>query len=194
MIKHHIDRLEKLLPLKVGEDCQEEYETYLKLEGAGEEQFAVLEMKYGVILPDDFKEFYRYKNGSGYHFHILYPSYGEGAVSPFYLLSLEEIDKLKAYFCSEDILLSEHFEEDEIARLDKRIRPYYGNRKWLPIAQLAGGSLYLMLDFDPSEHGKAGQVIAFVHDPDFIYYAADSFAELLDISNKNLEDWEEIDY
>ncbi|MFE6799601.1 hypothetical protein [Paenibacillus chitinolyticus] len=56
---------------------------------------------------------------------------------------------VKAYFCSEDILLGEHFKEDVIARLDKRIRPYYSSRKWLPIAQFAGGSLYLMLDAEP---------------------------------------------
>ncbi|MNI95617.1 SMI1 / KNR4 family protein [compost metagenome] len=59
---------------------------------------------------------------------------------------------------------------------------------------MAGGSLYIMLDFDPTEKGKYGQIIMYVHDPDFVYYLNESFEELLEASNRNLSLKDEIDY
>ena len=61
-------------------------------------------------------------------------------------------------------------------------------------ATLAGGSLYLLLDYDPTEKGKNGQIISYIHDPDFVYYVAEDFTELLKKSNDNLAKWGEIDY
>lgn len=193
-MKKRIEELERLLSSKVGEDVQEEYNNYLSLQGASEESLQEIETLFDIKLPEDFKEFYRYKNGSGYHFHILYPEYSEGCIEPFYLYSLDEIIETKEYFCNDDELLGEYYDEQEISELDARIKPYLFNKKWFPFAQLAGGSLYLMLDYDPAPGGKTGQIIAYVHDPDFIYYIASSFTELLSESNTNLQDWEEIDY
>ncbi|MGG1441011.1 SMI1/KNR4 family protein [Brevibacillus laterosporus] len=193
-MKKQIEELERLFSIKVGEDVQEEYKNYLSLKGASAENLQEIETLFDIKLPEDFKEFYRYKNGSGYHFHILYPEYGEGCIEPFYLYSLDVMKETKGYFCDNDELLSEYYDEQEISHLDARIKPYLFNKKWFPFAQLAGGSLYLMLDYDPASDGKTGQIIAYVHDPDFIYYVADSFTNLVKHSNINLQDWEEIDY
>lgn len=193
-MKTHIEELERLLAIKVGEDIQEEYENYLHIKGVSEESIQELEKHFDIKLPEDFKEFYRYKEGSGYHFHILYPEYNENCISPFYLFSFDEMKETKKYFCCDDELLSEYYDDNDISTLDSRIKPYISNRKWIPFAQLGGGSLYLMLDYDPASNGKAGQIIAFIHDPDFIYYIAESFTELLKNSNENLQEWDEIDY
>jgi cell wall assembly regulator SMI1 len=51
-----------------------------------------------------------------------------------------------------------------------------------------------MLDFDPAEAGTYGQIIMYVHDPDFVYYVTSSFTELLRMSNRNLNLMDEIEY
>lgn len=51
-----------------------------------------------------------------------------------------------------------------------------------------------MLDLDPSDEGTYGQIISYIHDPDFVYYTADSFTSLLRESNRNLAQLEEIEY
>ena len=42
-----------------------------------------------------------------------------------------------------------------------------------------GGSSQLFIDFSPSAKGKKGQVLRFLHDPDEMVVAADSFDEYL---------------
>jgi cell wall assembly regulator SMI1 len=45
-----------------------------------------------------------------------------------------------------------------------------------------------MLDYDPTEYGKIGQIIFYVHDPDFIYYIAPTFTDLLHDIINNLKE------
>ncbi|MEI0736990.1 hypothetical protein VQ056_10425 [Paenibacillus sp. JTLBN-2024] len=44
---------------------------------------------------------------------------------PFYLMSLDEIEETKSYFCERDELLAEHYSEEEIRKLDPEIKPFY---------------------------------------------------------------------
>ncbi len=194
MLKNQISVLEKLLSIKVAEDRIEEYENFKKIEGTAGSELSSLEKKYDIELPEDFKEFYKYKNGSGYHFHILYPNCGGEHVEPFYLFSIDKIIKEKDCCYNEDELMSDYYDEDEISKLDNRIKPFLRNKKWIPFAALAGGSLNLLLDYDPIDKGKKRQIIAYIHDPDFAYYVADAFTEMLEISNNNLSKWDKIDY
>ncbi len=194
MIEKQMDILEKLLSEKVSEERIEEYEKYQKINGASEEELNALEKRYNIKLPKDFREFYKYKNGSGYHFHILYPNCEGEHIEPFYLFSIEEIIEEKDSFYDEDELMSDYYDEEEISEVDCRIKPYLKNRNWIPFAALAGGSLNLLLDYDPTDKGKEGQIISYIHDPDFIYYVADTFTEMLEKSNINLSNWDKIDY
>lgn len=194
MLQNQISVLEKLLSVKVSEKRQEKYNNYKNILGAEEEDFIRLEERYNIKLPNDFKEFYRYKNGSGYHFHILYPNCEGEHIEPFYVLSIDEIIEEKDNYYNDDELMSDYYDEDEIAELDERIKPYLRNKNWIPFAVLAGGSLYLLLDYDPTDKGTTGQIISYIHDPDFIYYVAANFEELLEKSNKNLNEWDKIDY
>ncbi len=194
MIGKQIKTLEELLSQKVSQNRVKEYQKYNQIIGATTEELSRFEGKYKIKLPDDFKEFYSYKNGSGYHFHILYPNCAGEHIEPFYLFSLEEMEKEKDGFFSSDELMSEYYENDEISRLDTRIKPYLMNEHWFPFASLAGGDLYLMLDYDPSEKGVRGQIISFIHDPDFIYFVANDLTELLEQSNDNLATIEKIGY
>ncbi|WMT41859.1 SMI1/KNR4 family protein [Paenibacillus sp. D2_2] len=188
--------LDDLLQEKVVEaEIQELHGEYKERVGADEERLAAFERKFDVLLPEDFRSFYRRKDGSGYAFHILYPGDAETEECvPYYLMSLDEMEKTKGYFCERDELLAQYYSEEEIQELAPEIKPYLFYRKWFPFATMAGGSLYLMLDLDPSDQGTYGQIISYVHDPDFVYYVAGSFTDLLRESNRNLSLMDEIEY
>lgn len=191
-----ITELDALLEEKAVEDeIRKLHENYRKRAGAEEGRLDAFEAKFGIILPEDFRAFYRRKDGSGYAFHTLYPGDAEAEeCMPFYLMSLDEMEETKTYFCERDEWLAEHYPAEEVSKLDPEIKPYLFHEKWLPFATMAGGSLYLMLDLDPSDQGAYGQIISYVHDPDFVYYVAASFTELLRESNRNLGLMDEIEY
>lgn len=74
----------------------------------------------------------------------------------------------------------------QLQQLDERIKPYLFCERWFPFAEYAG-SLYLMLDYNPSEKGEIGQIICYVHDPDFIYYVAPNITEALKMTETVIE-------
>lgn len=98
---------------------------------------------------------------------------------PYYLLSSEQIINNK-------ILANKHYKEyidriyDDIYIDDKIIRD---SKKmcWLHFSDCMnnGGTSELFIDFAPSEKGKKGQVIRFLHDRDEIKVIADNFDEYL---------------
>ncbi|MEW4427478.1 MULTISPECIES: SMI1/KNR4 family protein [Paenibacillus] len=191
-----MNHLNELLDVKVkDEEIRQLYNEYQEKKGASEDRLAAFETEMDVRLPEDFREFYKCKDGSGYAFHILYPGDAEREeCTPFYMMSLDEIRETKQYFCERDEKLSEYYSAEEISKLDPEIKPYLFHKPWIPFATMAGGSLYLMLDFDPSEQGSYGQIIIYVHDPDFVYFITDTFTNLLKDSNRNLEIMDEIEY
>ena len=60
-----------------------------------------------------------------------------------------------------------------------------------------GGTSKLFIDFSPSEKGKKGQIVRYLHDPDEIAVIADSFDEYLeklmeyglDFISEDIIDW-----
>jgi len=62
---------------------------------------------------------------------------------------------------------------------DPRIAPGWYQPGWLPFAAFGGASLVLLVDAAPSARGRAGQIIAFTHDPAAITYVAPSFPGFL---------------
>ena len=161
---------------------EEEYiDDYQEIEGASEEEISAFEEKFGITLPEDVKELYRYKNGSKY-LSIL-PCVIDEREMAFNLMSLDEIEKAKKYFQNRDALLTdfhEHFTSEDIEKMkDSRIKPYLFNKKWIPFAEYCD-SCFLMLDFDPDKEGKVGQIICYIHDPDEVIYVAESLTKLIE--------------
>lgn len=160
---------------------EEEYlDDYQEIAGASEEDMVSFEEKFGIILPDEVKELYRYKNGSKY-LSIL-PCVIDEREMAFCLMSLTEMENKKNYFQNRDALLTEFNEYFTSEDLDKmrnsKIKPYLFNKKWIPFAQYCD-SCYLMLDFDPDKEGKEGQIICYIHDPDEVIYVAEGITELI---------------
>ena len=191
MIEALLKKIELLISENLLDHQADNFENYKKVGGATDEEIKAFEVEFDILLPDDFKALYKYKNGSYYPFDLFYTTYDEECVSSFCLLSLDEIRKVKTYFCNENKLMAECdgvFSNEDIIKLDKRIKPFLYNERWFPFAQLAFGSLYLLLDLDPSEKGELGQVIIHVHDPDFVYYVSKDIGALLQDTIENLED------
>jgi len=71
---------------------------------------------------------------------------------------------------------------------NKRIRPGWFHSGWVPFADFGGGTLLLIQDYSPSETGRAGQIIAYTHDPDEIDYVAPDFQTFLQLSLKSIKE------
>lgn len=156
------------------------FEEYEDISGACQNEITLFEGKFDIVLPADFKELYKYKNGSKF-FSVL-PSVIDEREMAFCLMSLQEIENSKKYFQNRNALLSEfpeHFTAQDIEKMkDSGIKPYLFNRKWFPFAQYCD-SCYLMLDLDPDKEGEKGQIICYIHDPDEVVYVAPNITELV---------------
>ena len=178
--------LENAAELNDEEIEQEDIDEYFAIQGVTEDELKDFENRFQIKLPEDFKTVYRYKNGSGY-MDLIWPQ--EGFYRGYRLLSLQEMNKIKSYFQNENHKMTEFpevIDEKQLQQLDERIKPYLFCERWFPFAQYAG-SLYLMLDYNPSEKGKTGQIICYVHDPDFIYYIAPDITETLKLTETIIE-------
>jgi len=175
--------------LDMDDPVEEGYiDYYVEICGAIDEEIKNFEEKFGICLPEDVKELYRYKNGS--KFFALFPCIIGERDMAFNLMSLEQVEKSKGYFQNKDALLTDfpdYFTKEDIERMkDERIKSYLFNKKWFPFAEYCD-SCYLMLDFDPGKEGKEGQIICYIHDPDEVVYVTGSLTELVENIMEEIE-------
>ena len=167
--------------LDLDDPVEEGYiDDYEETCGATDEDIKNFEEKFGISLPEDVKELYKYKNGS--KFFALFPCIIGERDMAFNLMSLEQVEKSKGYFQNKDALLTDfpdYFTKEDIEKMkDERIKPYLFDKNWFPLAEYCD-SFYLMLDFDPGLEGKEGQIICYIHDPDEVVYVTGSLTELV---------------
>lgn len=95
---------------------------------------------------------------------------------PYYMLSAEQMAKLAGIPAGIDEII-----DGEFGERDERIINDSRKGKWLHFSDCMnnGGSSQLFIDFSPSDSGKYGQVVMYVHDPDEVRVIADSFDEYL---------------
>ena len=163
-----LDKIEALLAENIIDDEEKgDFNSYKLLKGATDDEINAFEKDVGILLPEDFKEYYKIKNGSG-DCKILYTAEFANW-NTYLLLPLETMKFLltTAAFCS---------------------------HKFLPFAVAGMGGngashgVYLAFDFYPAQNGKKGQIIRYVHDDhDDIDSAAATFTELLEKSKNSLE-------
>ncbi len=136
--------------------------------------------------------------------------YGENKVSlfflgsdieeyPYYLLSARQIVDTKDNFREwGDYLITREYDDIPV---DEGVCDDFDNLFWLHFSDCTnnGGTSQLFIDFSPSEKGKKGQVLRYLHDPDELVILADSFDEYLQmlmdneydfISEEKLEEWD----
>ena len=168
--------------------AEEYYDDYREIAGASDEEIREFEEKFNITLPHEIKDLYSYKNGSKF-FSILPSLVGQRQMA-FSLMSLQAIERSKEYFQNKDSLLSDfpdYFTSEDIENMrDTRIKQYLFNRSWFPFAEYCD-TCYLMLDFDPGQDGKEGQIICYIHDPDEIVYVAEGITNLVDMIIEMIE-------
>lgn len=101
---------------------------------------------------------------------------------PYYLKSVEQIIEEDKY--GESIRTRyEDYLDEEPELVGKGIDPDVNMNKWLCFADCMnnGGTSSLYIDFNPTEEGRSGQVVRFLHDPDSFKVIAVDFESYLQL-------------
>lgn len=147
-------------------------EEFQPLPGGTPGQMQAVETSLGLRLPDDVREFYSVHAGIAEHC-ALYENQS--------LVSLEDIPGHWRLMCG----LEEYFQH-RISNPRGPIKPVWGNRKWIPITDSAGGTI-MCIDMDPAPGGTEGQVIEHIHEEGPLWVLAPSLREFLKMFAEDLE-------
>lgn len=99
---------------------------------------------------------------------------------PYYLLSAKQMvetrDEAREFM---DYLITREYGDD--IPVDEAVTCDLDSLCWLHFSDCMnnGGTSQLFIDFSPSESGKRGQILRYVHDPDQLSVIADSFDQYL---------------
>ncbi|MBU1243911.1 SMI1/KNR4 family protein [Myxococcota bacterium] len=177
------------------------FETYLKKLGvlfveqgygldlrppASEAQIAALEASLGLVLDPALRTAWQVADGSQTGISLFTR---HGFLENFDFLSVDEVLEERRSWAA---MARRYAGYAEPVPRDERIAAGWFLPEWVPFARFGGGELILMQDHAPSNPGQAGQIIAFVHDPDTMEYVAKNFDGFLQGSLETiLEDPEE---
>jgi hypothetical protein len=167
-------------------DAKESWEHFENIKhGASKEDIAELKKVYPDV-PETLIHLLEYVDGTYWReyagekiaFYFL-GSDVEEYQYPYYLLSSKEMIKnqnIATEYYSD--YLERRYDEVEI---DDKITDKVETVKWLHFSDCMnnGGTSQLFIDFSPSELGKKGQIVRFLHDPDEFAIIADSFEDYL---------------
>ncbi|MBP8033039.1 MAG: SMI1/KNR4 family protein [Bacteroidia bacterium] len=120
--------------------------------GATNDDIEKAENNLGVTFPIFFKEIYQIHNGQFIDKPGIFP---EGTMLP-----LNEI--VRHWEILKQLKDKGHFDGIE-TETPMEIKPIWWSEKWIPIIGDGSGN-FLCIDFDPTTHGKMGQIIWFEHD------------------------------
>ena len=180
--KKYIEELKKAYYENGGKEVWDNFEKIK--EGVTEENIKKLKEEF-LEVPDSLIELLKIVDGT-YHreyqgqriaFYLL----GSDVMGyPYYLLSSSQIleNKKDGYYLFGGYIDGEY----EDVEVDEKITDDSEKIKWLHFSDCMnnGGTSKLFIDFSPSEKGKKGQIVRYLHDPDEIKVIADSFDEYLE--------------
>lgn len=150
--------------------------------GASEADFAELEQTLGYALPEEFKELYRVANGEADDIY--------GVFAGEEWLSIERI--IDEYDIWQALHADDSFQNDDGSDFgcqpeDAGIKPdFWWNPKWIPLTADGSGNSK-MIDLDPAEQGRVGQIIQMWHDDAAREKEAASLREFLQNYVRDLE-------
>lgn len=149
--------------------------------GASEADFAELEQTLGYALPEEFKELYRVANGEADDIY--------GVFAGEEWLSIERI--IDEYNIWQELYQNGTFQEDDGTPYgcepEAGIKPdFWWNPKWIPLTADGSGNSK-MIDLDPAEQGRVGQIIQMWHDDAAREKEAASLREFLQNYVRDLE-------
>ncbi len=152
-----------------------------------DEPFHLMEKTTNIVLEPDVKDFYRFFGGR----------------DAAEILTVEIAGPTLLMF--RDLLGATNDEWDgtgprrpattyDVPPRDPRIQPDVSSHPgWFPLGRVQLGATSVMYDDAPTPLGRKGQIISFEHDPDEVFFVADSFVDYLRVSNDLLEsEWQEL--
>lgn len=173
----YVDGLKKAYCERGGEKKWNDFEKVMH--GASKEDLKKLRDLYPDI-PDSLLQLLEIADGTYWRnygdkkVHLLFLG-SDMEEYPYYLLSVQQIMDTKDDFSEwGDYLINREF--DDIL-VDEGICDNLDKLYWLHFSDCMnnGGTSQLFIDFSPSEKGKKGQVLRFLHDSDELVVIADSF-------------------
>ena len=180
--KKYIEELKKTYYENGGKEVWDNFEKIK--EGVTEENIKKLKEEF-LEVPDSLIELLKIVDGT-YHREyqeekITFYFLGSDVMGyPYYLLSSSQIleNKKDGYYLFGGYIDGEY----EDVEVDEKITDDSEKIKWLHFSDCMnnGGTSKLFIDFSPSEKGKKGQIVRYLHDPDEIKVIAASFDEYLE--------------
>ncbi len=197
----YVDGLKKAYYEVGGKEQWDDFENVMH--GASKEDMEKLQALY-LDIPESLLQllelvdgtYWREYGGEKVAFYFLGSDVEE---YPYYLLSAQQMIKNKDKFQSwGDYLIDRDFDD---APVDEGIIDDVDSLCWLHFSDCMnnGGTSQLFIDFSPSEKGKKGQIVRFLHDPDELIVIADSFDAYLQmlmeneyefITDETVEEWD----
>lgn len=181
VVEKYISGLKKAYFANGGQVDWENFEEVIH--GVKQENIDRLKRIYPDI-PSDLIELLEYVDGTYWR------KYGEEEIT--FLMLGSDVDEYPYYFLSSEEMIKNQnlvieYYSDFIERkyegvvIDEKIANKSESVKWLHFSDCMnnGGTSQLFIDFSPSEVGKKGQVVRFLHDPDEFKVIADSFETYL---------------
>lgn len=157
-----------------------------RIQGASKDDIAKLTAKFPLI-PESLIELLQFVDGTYWREYqgeqmsfFMFGSIPDEFSYPCYLNSCEQMINSDSVVFLADYINRDIDPEWGIA-IDDRIVDDFKKVNWLHLSDCMnnGGSSQLYIDFSPSDTGKVGQVIMYLHDPDELTVIADSFDEYL---------------
>ena len=175
-LKQEVTRLERALSSSNLE--------FQPAKGADTHQIGLIEKETGIKLDPDLRDFYKFTNGSG---RAIWFAVLSDQLTPCVFPEIEDSREGWSWFLPYDQSIYDEWSDFASSR-DERIQPgYLHHRLWFPIAEFNGYSTSVYFDADLASKGQYGQIIVYQHDPDAVYYVADSFLDFFRKSNDLLE-------
>jgi hypothetical protein len=164
-----------------GKEVWEHFETIKH--GAATENLDKLKIIYPEI-PESFINLLQYVDGTYWREYkgeeiALYFLGSDVYEYAYYLLSSQEmLDNQNIAIQYYSDYIGREYDEVE---MDDKITDKTEDVKWLHFSDCMnnGGTSQLFIDFSPSEKGKVGQIVRFLHDPDEFKVIAESFDDYL---------------
>ncbi len=170
-LKTEIERLERIL--------NSVEKPFKKCPGASEEQVATLESDVGIRFDEHLRDLWKFSNGG----ITLVAETDE--ITRCRFAPITKAREAWAWSLPYEQMAHQLWRN---GYRDARIKPaILHHRLWFPIAEFNGFSTAVHFDSDPTPTGKYGQIIAYQHDPDAIYYLAEDFISFVTKSNDLLE-------
>lgn len=191
LARAYFDGLKEAYLREGGQELWDHFSSVVQ--GASQEDIGRL-LEFYPDAPESLIELLRLVDGTYYReyladkvvFYFLGSDY-EGY--PYYLLSARQMvetrHKAKEFY---DYFATR---EDDDIPVDEGVCDDLDKLDWLHFSNCCnnGGTSQLFIDFSPSAKGKKGQVLRFLHDPDEMVVAADSFDEYLQMLMDNEYDF-----